>query len=466
MKKKKRRKPIILFFIIILFAIILGLGVYGYYTVLNTEFFYQGIMIDGLDISLLTKEEALELIKDKKETELDDKDMRLYGEDKEYNINLRELGFYYDYTKAVEDAYSIGRKGNIINRIKEIVATKKSSINIPLESNYDKGKVDGLVDKIAEEIDMEMQDAGFNFNNGKIIITEEVVGKKVNVEELSKLINDNINDLNPIEIPVERLVPSRTKELLGRVNGVIGEASTSFKGSTPERIENIRISSKSLSKSLIMPGETMSFNDTTGPRSKNAGYKEANIILKGEFVPDTGGGVCQTSTTLYNALLMANMTIVERAHHSIPIKYVPLGQDAAVAFGLIDLKFRNDFDFPIYIHSRIIGDRIHIYIYGDRNAKDYTVKIDSELIEKVPAKEEVVVDKSLPAGTKKTIQEGRTGYKVNTYKSIIKNGKVISRNLITKDFYKPRNYIYMVGDDSSNEPLNNEEQGVDDTGND
>src|SRR5699024_208322 len=113
--------------------------------------------------------EALELIKDKKETELDDKDMRLYGEDKEYNINLRELGFYYDYTKAVEDAYSIGRKGNIINRIKEIVATKKSSINIPLESNYDKGKVDGLVDKIAEEIDMEMQDAGFNFNNGKII---------------------------------------------------------------------------------------------------------------------------------------------------------------------------------------------------------------------------------------------------------------------------------------------------------
>lgn len=447
MKNKNMKKPIIIFFIILILVIALGLGIYGYYTVLNTDLFYEGIRIDGLDVGFLTKEEALKLIKDKNESILDESNMKLYSEDKEYNINLRDLGFYYDYTKAIDEAYAIGREGNIINRIKEIINVKKTGINIPIESKYDKGRIDGIVSKIAEDINVEMKNAEFSFNNGKISVTEEVIGKKVDEEELKNLIDNNVNALEPIKIPVEDLVPNRTKALLGRVNGVIGEYSTSFKGSSPERIENIRLSSKALSGRLIMPGETVSFNDTTGPRSKSAGYKEANVIFKGEFIPSTGGGVCQTSTTLYNALLRANLTIVERTHHSIPIRYVPLGQDAAVSYGALDLKFRNDFDFPIYIDSKIIGDRIYIYIYGDRNAKNYSVEIESEIVEKVPAEEELVIDKNLAPGTKELVQEGRDGYKVNTYKSIVRNGKVVSKDLITKDFYKPKNRIYKVSED-------------------
>ena len=446
MEKKSRKKPIIIIFIILIIAIVLGLGTYGYYTILNTDVFYEGISIDELDISLLTKEEALELIKDKNEAILDNSNMKLHYEDKEYNINLRELGFHYEYDEAIEKAYAIGREGNIIARVKEIMNTKKIGINIPIESKYDKGKINGIVSNIAEDIDLDMKNAEFNFNGGNIVVTDETVGKKVNEEELYNLIDNNISTLETIEIPVEDLVPNKTKALLSRVNGIIGEFSTSFKGSSKERIENIRLSSKSLSKNLIMPGQTVSFNDTTGPRSKKAGYKEANIILHGEFVPDTGGGVCQTSTTLYNALLRANLTIVERMHHSVPIKYVPLGQDAAVAYGVLDLKFRNDFDYPIYIDSKVTGDRVYIYIYGDKNTKDYSIKLDSELIEEIPAKEEIVVDKSLAPGTKNLVQSGRNGYRVNTYKSVIKNGKVVSRDLITKDFYKPRNYIYMVNE--------------------
>ena len=455
--KKKKKGLIIVFIVIILFIIILGLGAYGYYTVLNTELLYEGIIVDGMDISLMTKEDALDLIKNKNEKELDNKNMKIYGDNREYNINLRELGYYYDYNKAIDKAYSIGREGNIINRVKEIISVKKTGVSIPLDAHYDRTKIDSIVNEIAEEINVEMADAQFNFNNGKITVTEETIGKKVNEEELTRLINSNINDLSPIEIPIEKIMPSRTKELLGRINGVIGEFSTSFKGSTKERIENIRLSSKSLSKDIIMPGETVSFNNTTGPRSKAAGYKEANVIFKGEFVPDTGGGVCQTSTTLYNALLRADLTILERSHHSIPIKYVPLGQDAAVAYGVLDLKFRNDFDFPIYIDSKIIGDRIHIYIYGDKNVKNYNVSLDSEIIEEILPEEEIVVDKSLKPGTKEVFQEGRTGYKVNTYKSIIKNGKVVNRTLITKDFYKPRKHIYIIGEGTSEEVNNTED---------
>lgn len=442
----ERKDLIILFIIIFLLIIILGLGLYGYYVVLNTELFYEGILIDGIDISLMTKDEALNLVKDIKEKELDNNFMKIYGDNREYSIGLRELGYKFNYSESINKAYSIGREGNIINRLKEIILTRKNPVNIPLESHYDKEQGRVIAEKIAEEINVEMEEAKFNFNNGQISITEEVVGKEVDKEELVQLINENVSNLAPIEIPIKLIPPTRTKELLERINGVIGEFSTSFKGSTPERIKNIKLSSLALSKDIIMPGEVFSFNKATGPRSKEAGYKEANVIIDGEFVPDTGGGVCQTSTTLYNAVVRADLTIVERSPHSIPIKYVPLGHDAAVAYGVLDLKFRNDFDFPIYINSKINGNQLHIQVYGDKNFKNYSINLDSEIVEELPMEEEFIVDKNLAPRTKKLFQEGRVGYRVNTYKSTIKNGKLVERKLITRDLYKPRKQVYLIGE--------------------
>ena len=371
--------------------------------------------------------------------------MVLSYEDKVYDINIRELGFKYDYKDAIDKAYSIGRKGNIINRIRDIINTKKNGVNISLKSSYDNSKIDKFVEKITQEIDLEMKEAEFHFNNGNITITDEVVGKKVKQGELVKLIEENIYDSYPIEIPVEIIYPTKTRELLSRINGVIAEYSTSFKGSKKERIENIKISSQALSKEIIMPGEIFSFNEVVGPRKKEFGYKEANVIKNGEFIPDVGGGVCQTSTTLYNALLLADVDIIERSPHSIPVKYVNLGQDAAVSYGYLDLKFENNFDFPLFIHSRIIENRLHIYVYGDKTSKNYSVKIEPKIVEIIEPKKEIIKDNTLKPGIKKLVQDGRKGYKVNTYKHIIKNGKVVETKLISQDFYKPRNFIYRVG---------------------
>ncbi|NMB26489.1 MAG: hypothetical protein GX987_00360 [Tissierellia bacterium] len=444
MRKTKKKNPTILL-LIILIAIILGLGSYGYAKVLNTDLIYEGVKVGEFDVGLMTKEEALNFLKDKKEKEIDENKMTLTYEDKEYSINLRDIGFYFEYKKAVDEAYSVGREGNVFIRLKDISRSKKEGVQITLNSDYDKEKIDNIVDIIAQEIDVEVKEAEFHFNNGNIKVTEDVVGKSIKKEELVQLINDNVYVLNNIEIPVEDIIPQKTKALLSRVNGVIGEFSTSFKGSSSDRVENIRISSKAVSNKLIMPGDTVSFNQTTGPREKKYGYREAIVILEGDFTPGVGGGVCQTSTTLYNALLLANVTIVERSHHSIPAKYVKFGQDAAVSYGHMDLKFRNDFDYPIYINSRVSGDRVYFYVYGDRNARDYIVKIKPEIVETIVLEDDIIVDNSLEPGTKEVVQRGRTGYKVNTYKSIIRNGKVVSKDLITRDFYKPRKFIYRVG---------------------
>ncbi|NLJ78527.1 MAG: hypothetical protein GX329_04120 [Tissierellia bacterium] len=446
MELSDRNKKIILFSGITIFIIIVGLGIFGYAKVLNTDLFYEGIHIEDYDISLMTKEEALQFIKDEKEPTIEKGSMKLTHEDKEYDITLRELGFFYDYEDAIDQLYSIGREGNIFKRVKDIINARNKGVDLTLDSGYDEESIEKIVDDIAEDIDVEVQEANFNFNGGNIQITEGTTGKDVDREKLSGLISNNIYDLKDIEIPVNEEEPKRTKELLSRINGVIGEFSTSLGNSTADRVQNIRVSSRAISnRGVIMPGETVSFNETTGPRQRQFGYREANVIIDGEFTPDVGGGVCQTSTTLYNALLLADITIVERSPHSIPSTYVSFGQDAAVAYGHLDLKFRNDFDYPIYIDSGVSGGRVYFRIYGDRNARNYTIRIDSQTVETIAAKVKNISDSNLAKGKREVIQQGRNGYRANTYKSVIRNGKTVSRDLITKSYYKPREFIYRVG---------------------
>ena len=447
MNKKKNKKAKFFILYIVIICILLGVGFYGIFSVLNKETIYEGIKIDKFNVSDMSREEALSLLKGNLEDELSGKQMKLTYKDFAYDVGIKELGYHYSYEEALDEAYNIGREGNVINRIKTIMNTRKYGKTIELKSAYDIKLINDLAMQISDEINLESKEAQFNFNGGKMSVTEDVVGRSVDTELLKKLIEENITVLGNIQIPVEEIQPVMTKSQLSRINGVIGQFSTSFKTSSSDRKENIRVSAKALNGKLVLPGETFSFNDTTGSRTVAKGYKEANIIVKGEFIPGVGGGVCQMSTTLYNALIRADLTIVQRSPHSIPSTYVPYGQDAAVSYGHLDLKFRNDFDFPIYIHTRTNNDQVFVYIYGDVNTKNYTVKLDSEIVETIKPKEEIIEDSTLNPGERVVHQSGRTGYKVKTYKSIVKNGKVVKKSLLNSDFYKPRNYIYKVGPD-------------------
>lgn len=422
----------------------LGSGVYIYKNILNVDTIYKGVTIDGYDVNNKTMEQALKYIKEKKEVQVKDRSMNLVYDKSVYKIYLDQIGFLYDYDKAVKTAFKLGRQGNLINRLKDINKIKHG-IDLPLESSYQYEKIENIVNNISQEINTDSVDAILNFNKGKIMVDDEVIGKKLLKENLISEIEENIFLLKDINIPVENIQPRLTKVFLSKINGIIGEFSTSFKGSSKGRIENIRLSANAISNKLLLPGDELSYNNLTGPRSSQSGYQEANVIIGGELTPGLGGGVCQTSTTMYNALLLSDITILERHPHSIPANYVPYGQDAAVAYGYLDLKFKNDFDFPIYTYAKVVGDSVYIYIYGDTKSKDYTVKIKPEIVEKIFANTEEIFDGTLMPGTKIDVQKGRTGYKVNTYKSIIKDGKVISKKQITTDHYRKKDYIYKIG---------------------
>mgnify|MGYP001219766415 CR=1 FL=1 len=415
------------------------------YSLLNTDLIYKGVKIDRFDVSLMTRDEAFRLIRSNKEKDKH-KTVKLTYFDREFNIPLKDLGLEFEYEKAIEEAYKIGREGNVFIRIYDIIRIRIKGVKVELGISYDKDKIKDIVDAISMEINVEPRDAQININDGNIEIINEVVGREVQKDRLIDKIEKSIYKLDVIQIPVESIIPKVTGDLLSRINGIIGEFSTSFKGSSKNRIENIRLSANAIKGTLLMPGEAISFNEITGPREQKFGYKEANVIINGEFTPGIGGGVCQTSTTLYNALLLADVTILERSPHSIPPNYVNFGKDAAVAYGYLDLKFRNDFDYPIYIDAEIVGDRLFFYIYGDAKERDFTVKVESEIVEVIEPKEETIFDKTLEPGNKVLVQEGRTGYKVNTYKYIIKNGQIINKELITQDHYRAKNYVYKVGE--------------------
>lgn len=440
----KKNLIIFLSIVFVISAIALGGAFYIYKNILNIDTIYKGVTIDNLDVSRKTMEQALEYIKEIKTKEIKGKHMNLIYGERTYKISLADLGFSYDYDEAVKKAIKLGREGNFLKRLRDI-AKIKGGVNIPLRSFYSLEKAETIVNAISKEINTEAKDAEIRLVNGKINIIDHEIGKRVLKEDLLGLIDHNINKLEDITIPVEDVMPAVTNKLLARINGIIGEYSTSFKGSSKNRIENIRLSANAISNKLILPGEEFSYNKATGPRTAESGYREANVIIGGELTPDIGGGVCQTSTTLYNALLLADLTILERHNHSIPVGYVPIGQDAAVAYGYLDLKFKNPFDFPIFLHTKLTGDRLYVYIYGDKNVKDYTVKITSQIVETIQPKTEIIFDSSMEPGENILIQKGRTGYKVVTYKSIIKDGKVVSKEQITRDHYRKKDYIYKAG---------------------
>lgn len=406
---------------------------------------HKGIYIDEIDISDKSKEEAIKIVKDKKEFELKGKKMILKGKDSQYDIKLEDIGFNYEYKKAIDEAYALGRRGNLFEKYNEINQIEKNKKKIQLESNYDKKKIEEKVIVVAKEIDTEAIDSNFNFNNGNINITDEKLGYKVDEQKLISQIEKNIYKLDDINIPIDTIEPKYTKEYYSKINGVIGESSTSFNSSGSGRVNNIKISARAFNGKIVHPGDNVSYNSTLGPVNTSTGYQNAPVIVAGDLQPGVGGGVCQTSTTLYNALLRADLTVTQRSHHSIPSAYIDKGLDAVVAGDYLDLKFRNDFDYPIYISSWVSGKTVYFKIYGDKKNRDYTIQMQPKITKVIPHKVREIVKKDIKPGTRELDQQGQDGYKVITYKHKIKNGKIIETKQISSDYYRERETIYHIG---------------------
>lgn len=432
-------------------------GFAGYYYLddyLNKETFYKGVLVEGVDLGGYTFNDGMEKIQAIKRNEDSNKEINFYTDEEalNYSFNLETLGYDYNFQETIEEAFNYGKTGNLISRYFEVEKLQKEPVNFNLDPVFKTDKVRKILDQIGEEIYTEKKDATFEFNDGKITIEDHKVGRVLQVNDVIKDMEERFPNIDKVELIVKYDTPERTSDQYKKINGVIGEYSTNFKTSAYGRSYNIGLSTNAFEGLMLMPGELASYNEITGPKQAKYGYKEAPVILNGELTPGMGGGVCQTSTTLYNALLLADLEIVERHPHSIPATYVRKGTDGAVAAPYLDLKFRNNFDYPIYIDTKIENKNVHFYIYGDLESRDYSIRIDTKLLDTIPYKTIENLDNTLQPGTRELVQEGRTGYKVNTYKTKLKDGKVISSEKISYDYYRERDFIYKVGPPLAPEP--------------
>ena len=224
----------------------------------------------------------------------------------------------------------------------------------------------------------------------------------------------------------------------------IGFKQTFFDPSAENRVYNIKRAVEKIDNLLIAPGAMFSFNEIVGAASLEDGFKEAPVIIDDQLVPAAGGGICQVSSTLYNAVLLAGFEIKERHNHGLTINYLPPGYDAAVAYDYLDLKFINNQPHSLLIHMWVQDNNLSAILFGTRN-ENVEIKIIDQIIEKKSPSTTYIVDQEKDPGYRTIQQSGKPGYVVETIRIFFENGQEVEREFISRDYYMPRPEIVVVG---------------------
>lgn len=326
---------------------------------------------------------------------------------------------------------------NINKQLKDII----DDIKIPVE-NAEAEEID--IEKIYNEIYKEPKDAYIEENPFKLHVEENGLDFKITMDEAKGLISE---DKETYEIPLKVTKPKvKTSDLGNKIfKQTLSKYTTIYDAGNTSRANNIAIAAKTINGTIILPGETFSYNKVLGNTTKEKGYQLGGAYVNGKVVPAYGGGICQVSTTLYNTVLYANLEIVERYNHSYAVSYVPAGRDATVSYGGKDFKFKNTRTYPIKIVSSAKNGVVSIALMGIKEEKEYDIEIKSSVLSTTPYSTTYENNSSLAEGKQKVIQNGHNGYKSKTYKIIKYNGKVITKTLLSSDTYQPMNRIIEKG---------------------
>ena len=482
-EKSKYSKPEIVGLILIIFLIIL-FAIFIVFTLinLNNTKIINGISVLGIDISSQSKEDAIQTISSYISKNIPT-EIKLKHNDYETSIATENLNISFDIEKAVNEAYSIGRSGNILQNNLEVLKTAFSPININPDFSIDEEQLKASLSDISTKLPDTVIQSSYYIEGNSIILTKGRTGYVVNVDEMSKYIIDCVKNLNvngnsleiiteeqspkaldidaihseiykeasdayftqnpyavyPSEngldfaisveeakamlqedkeeytIPLKTLYPNVTTNMIGQeaFPDLLSSFPTYYSTSDRDRTTNLILAANKINGTVVMPGEVFSYNQVVGERTIAVGYKEAPIYVNGEVVDGLGGGICQVTSTLYNAVVLANLEIVERSNHQFVPSYVKASRDATVVYGSIDFKFKNNRNYPIKILCSVNNGVVNFAIYGLKTADDYEVEISSRI-------------------TSQTSSYTNS----EAYKILKKNGQIVSQTLLSRDTYK------------------------------
>ena len=356
-----------------------------------------------------------------------------------------------DSSYSIEDDELIITKGkagvkidtdNLLNQVKQKLNDLNDNdnfIEIPVV-NKEPEAID--IDKIHSEVYKEPQNA--YYTKDPFTVYPEVEGVDFDVEAARELLKE---DKEEYVIKLKITEPEITLEEIGTeaFPDQLSTFTTRYDVSDVDRSTNLRLASEKINGTVLAPGETFSYNKTVGARTVAAGYKNAKVYESGKVVDGIGGGICQVSSTLYNAALLANLEIVERRNHQFVTSYVGAGRDATVVYGQTDFKFKNTRKYPIRIVVTTNAGILKISIFGLKEENEYTFKFNTKTVSSIPYKTQYIEDSSLPAGTEKVEQKGANGLITETYIAKMLDGKVVSTELLSKDTYSAMTRIIRRG---------------------
>lgn len=462
----------LLIIIFILFSVFSG----------NNKNIHNGVYIKGIDVSSLNKEDAKNRLKSYIKENIPNEIVLKHG-DFETAIPTSTLKIKFEINDALDTAYSLGRSGNLLVDGFEILSMMIFNKNVEPMLSIDEDALAKSLNDVSSQLPDKLIESGYYIEGNDLILNKGTIGNKVNIEQMTKVIKEEISKLNlknnkivlltdevapskldveeiytkvhkdPVNasytaepltfipskdgvdfaisineakqkllsaekecsIPLKVISPSITTNMITEeaFPDVLSDFSTYYYAGNYNRTTNLILAADKINGTVLMPGEEFSYNKVVGERTIAAGYKEAPIYVSGKVVDGLGGGICQITTTLYNAVIEANLEVTDRSNHQFVPSYIEAGKDATVVYGAIDFKFKNNRKYPIKIVCSVEGGEANFKILGFRMPEDYDVEMYS------------------------TITSQSANYTNSaTYKILYKDGVEVDRVLLSEDTYK------------------------------
>ena len=511
---KVDKKPIFILIAVVLVIVIVIFSVGFGIANLSNDKILNGVVIANVDVSNMTKEEAIQAVNSVYAESTARTIILNYG-DFSFEISSDDIGFgYTNAEELVEQGYEYGRNGNIFQNNMTVLKSYMNTENrIQTEEKIDFDKLKMAVEDAIPEENIFVKDDYYEVSGDKLLLTKGVEGKKIDYTTLGDKVLEALKtrEMN-VEIPVVISTPvsldidevyarvhkepidasykeGATFEVINEVNGLdfdkeeakslyialkpgetakvdlkvtepkikvadlgdvlfktlIATYTSKYDISDKNRVTNLEIAANRCNNTVLYPGDEFSYNKALGHRTTANGYKLGNSFAGRKVVQTIGGGICQVSSTLYNAVLRAGLTITDRTAHGMYVQYVPQSTDATVVDNAIDFKFRNDRKYPVKIVTTCENGVMTASIYGVKEVDEPTIDIETKILETIEYTTQKQNDSSMKKGTTKVVQKPVNGYVSEAYKVYYKNGKEISRELISKDKYIPTNEIIKVG---------------------
>ena len=514
LKENKKSKVGLILIIVIIILILLAIFS-TIFAVLNirNEKIIKGIHIAQIDVSNMTKEQAKITLEEIYSKKAENEIYLTYGEF-ETTTTYKALEVQYKIEEAIEQAYKVGRKGNLFKDNFSIIKSWGKGETIDLDVTIDEEMLEQIAQNINNSIEGAVIQPSYYRKDGenKLIITAGKEGLQVDEQQLYqkiyKLVKEQ-GETTEIEIPLITAQPEEidiekihqevykevkdayyTKEpftIYPEIEGVdfdvenaktillegkeeyeipliitkpakttrdigteafpdlLATFSTKYQASNVNRTTNLRLAANKINGTVLLPGEEFSYNKTVGERTEAAGFKEAAVFNAGRVENGLGGGICQISSTLYDAVVMANLDVTVRRNHQFVTSYVKAGADATVVWGSQDFKFKNTRKYPVRITVTVQGGIATAQVWGVKEETEYEITIETKKTATIPYTTQYIQDASLPAGQQKVVQAGNNGRKVEAYKVTRLNGQVVSTTLLSRDTYNAMKRIIHVG---------------------